>query len=78
MSNDTYFNLYPQLRIPKFYGLPKIHKEGTPLRPIVDSINSVTYQISKKLATILTLLVGNEFHIKTSARFRDQDKQYHH
>ena len=66
MSNDTYFNLYTQLRIPKFYGLPKIHKEGTPLRPIVDSINSVRYQISKKLATILTPLVGNEFHIKNS------------
>ena len=69
MSNDTYFNLYPQLRIPKFYGLPKIHKEGTPLRPIVDSINSVMYQISKKLATILTPLVGNEFHIKNSQDF---------
>ena len=27
---------------PKFYGLPKIHKEDVPLRPIVSSIGSVT------------------------------------
>ena len=72
MSNDPYYNLYPQLRIPKFYGLPKIHKEGTPLRPIVDSINSVTYQISKKLATILSPLVGKEFHIRNSQDFVDK------
>ena len=28
---------------PKFYGLPKIHKPDTPLRPIVPSCGSVTY-----------------------------------
>ena len=56
----------------KIYGLPKIHNEGTPLRPIVDSINSVTYQISKNLASILTPLVGNEFHIKNGQDFVDK------
>ena len=28
MSNDTYFNLYPQLWITKFYGLPKTTRRG--------------------------------------------------
>ena len=28
---------------PKFYGLPKVHKQGMPLRPIVSSIGAVTY-----------------------------------
>ena len=33
-----YKQLYPTSAVPpKFYGLPKIHKAGTPLRPIVSS-----------------------------------------
>ena len=38
---------------PKFYGLPKIHKTGTPLRPIVSSRGSVTYGVAKVLAKVL-------------------------
>ena len=38
---------------PKFYGLPKIHKPDTPLRPIVSSCGSVTYGVAKELAKIL-------------------------
>ena len=44
--------------IPKFYGLPKIHKEGVPLRPIVSSRGAVSYETAKKLARILKPLVG--------------------
>ena len=33
--------------IPRFYGLPKIHKASVPLRPIVSFINSPTYNLSK-------------------------------
>ena len=44
--------------MPKFYGLPKIHKKETPLRPIVSSIGSVSYATSKELARILKPLVG--------------------
>ena len=43
---------------PKFYGLPKIHKPDTPLRPIVSSCGSVTYGVAKELAKILKSLVG--------------------
>ena len=43
---------------PKFYGLPKIHKPDTPLRPIVSSCGSVTYGVAKELAKILKPLVG--------------------
>ena len=38
---------------PKFYGLPKIHKEGIPLRPIVSSIGAASYETAKELAKIL-------------------------
>ena len=32
---------------PRLYGLPKIHKEGAPLRPIVSFVNSPTYNVSR-------------------------------
>ena len=59
----TYRRLYPTgASPPKFYGLPKVHKSGMPLRPIVSSIGSVTYETSKKLSRILMPLVGRSLH----------------
>ena len=44
MNESTYKKIYPtSAGIPKFYGLPKIHKAGVPLRPIVSSRGSVSY-----------------------------------
>ena len=45
--------------IPRIYGLPKIHKAGNPLRPIVSFLTSPTYNLSKHLAKVLGPLVGN-------------------
>ena len=51
MDKATYRRLYPTgATPPKFYGLPKVHKSGMPLRPIVSSIGSVTYQTAKELS----------------------------
>ena len=47
---------------PKFYGLPKIHKPDTPLRPTVSSCGLVTYGVAKELAKILKPLVGKSPH----------------
>ena len=58
---------------PKFYGLPKIHKEGVPLRPIVSSIGAVTYYTSKELSRILKPLVGRSpYHIQNNQDFIQQ------
>ena len=63
MNETTYKRLYPTgAGSPKFYGLPKVHKQGTPLRPIVSSIGAVTYQSSKELSRILKPLVGKSTH----------------
>ncbi|KAK3735298.1 hypothetical protein QZH41_000232 [Actinostola sp. cb2023] len=52
---------------PRLYGVPKIHKVDTPLRPIISYIGSTTYQLSKHLVTILSPLVGNtEQHLRNS------------
>ena len=43
LTTNKYKQLYPTSAVPpKFYGLPKIHKTGTPLRPIVSSRGSIT------------------------------------
>ena len=53
---------------PKFYGLPKIQKPDTPLRPIVSSCGSVTCGVAKELAKILKPLVGKSPHHITSTQ----------
>ena len=68
-------NLYYKIRssagkTPRLYGLPKVHKPGIPLRPIVSFISSPTYQLSKHLANILSPLVGNaSSHVINSFEF---------
>ena len=59
INNITYKRLYPTgAGLPKYYGLPKIQKTGVPLRPIISSRDSATYETTKKLAKILKPLVG--------------------
>ena len=68
--------MYPTGCVPsKFYGLPKIHKPDTPLRPIVSSCGSVTYSVAKELAEILKPLVGKSpHHINSTQDFMEQVK----
>ena len=63
MNDSLYKKLYPTgASSPKFYGLPKVHKEGIPLRPIVSSIGSVSCETAKELSRILKPLVGKTTH----------------
>ena len=60
-----------------FYGLPKIQKPDTPLRPIVSSCGSVTYGVAKELIKILKPLVGKSpHHINSTHDFVEQVKQF--
>ena len=74
LSNQTSKAMYPMGCVPpKFYGLPKIHKLDTPLRPIVSSCGSVTYGVTKELAKILKPLVGKSpHHINSTQDFVEQ------
>lgn len=44
---------------PRIYVALKIHKEGVPIRPIVNTIGGPTYQLEKYLAKKLKPMVGN-------------------
>ena len=66
LKNDGKFPdfLYYKLRstngvCSRIYGLPKLHKTGIPLRPIVSFVNSPTCNLSKHLCEILNPLLKN-------------------
>ena len=51
----------------------KIHKTGTPLRPIVSSRGSITYGVAKELSYIIKPLVGQSpHHLKNTQHFNQQ------
>ena len=67
--------LIPNPIIPRIYGLLKIHKNGAPLRPIVNTIGSPTYNLVKHLAKTLKPLAGNTTsYIKDSTHFIQEIK----
>ena len=51
------------------YGLPKLHKKGVPLRPILSSIGSANYKCSKFLVSVLKNVIDVEFMIRDSFEF---------
>ena len=66
-------SIHPRIRPPgttsppaRFYGLPKIHKANTPVRPIVSACGTSTYQLAKFLTRILKNYCG-----KTTTFVRD-------
>ena len=77
LKDELYRRLYPTgAGSPKFYGLPKIHKPGIPLRLIISSIGTVTYNTAKELARILKPLVGlSKHHIHNTIDFVEQIKE---
>jgi hypothetical protein len=40
-------------RLPRLYGLPKIHNQGDPLRPTLSTTGAPTYPLAKHLAGLL-------------------------
>ena len=43
------------------YGLPKIHKEGTPLRPILAAFKTASYKLAKFIIPFIQPLSQNEY-----------------
>lgn len=60
------------------YGLPKIHKDNIPLRPIVSCINSPTYNLSKFLSDIIYRSIDHsKYNITNSFEFKEFIIQQH-
>ena len=57
--------LYPKYcLVPRIQGLPKIHKQGAPLRPIVNTIGSLNYNLAKYLANLKPLVGKTNSFVK--------------
>ena len=57
-------------RPPMIYGLPKVHNDNIPLRPIVSCIGSPTYHLAKHLVHVIGPLAGQTpSSVKTSGHF---------
>lgn len=54
---------------PRLFGQLKFGEEGHPLRPIVSTINSAAYKMSRFLATILRKSFTPKYGIKNSHQF---------
>ncbi|XP_044761579.1 uncharacterized protein LOC123318874 isoform X2 [Coccinella septempunctata] len=55
---------------PKMYFLPKIHKTGIPLRPVLSFVGSPIYQLSKFVADLLKpIFVKDEHYVRNSFDF---------
>ncbi|XP_059225896.1 uncharacterized protein LOC131997970 [Stomoxys calcitrans] len=60
---------------PRIYGLPKIHKEGTPLRPICSSINAPSYHLCRYIVNILkNITKDSKYNVKDAVDFKAKIK----
>ena len=61
IDNKLYYYLKPtDSPAPRFYGQPKIHKPGVPIRPIVSYSGSPLYNPNKYIVNILKAYVKDE------------------
>jgi hypothetical protein len=72
IDNKTKLELKSDTAVPaRIYGLPKYHKEGNPVRPIVSTLNTASYNLSALLAKILKHMVADsEYNIKNSLELK--------
>ena len=75
LDETTYQDIRPTGAVPaRLYGLPKTHKDGIPIRPIVSCLDTYTYKLAKYLVKILQPLTINEHIVKDSFHFAEEMK----
>ena len=72
ISEEEYKQLFVSGSSPSIlYGLPKVHKTGIPLRPILAAFKAPSYRLSKYLINLLQPLTVNNFTLKNTYEFKD-------
>lgn len=65
-------------QVAKLYGTVKVHKENFPVRPIVSTINSHTYELAKYLDSIIKPHISNRFLLKSTNEFIEKINENSH
>ena len=75
ITNEDYQRIYPtSAATPIMYGLPKVHKDGIPLRIILASTGSFNHECAKWLSDILSPLRFHSTNLKDTFSFIDEVK----
>jgi hypothetical protein len=70
ISNEFYNSVHSSgSQLGKLYGLPKTHKDGCPVRPILSACNTHNFQLAKNLVPILSNLAIGDYTLKNSYEF---------
>jgi len=57
LSEEDYHRMYPtSASTPSLHGLPKTHKPGNPMRPIISAVGSFNHEAAKWLSNVLAPL----------------------
>ena len=56
-------------RLGNLYGLPKVHKIGLPLRPILSACGTHNFNLSQALVPLISFLTNNDYILKNSQDF---------
>ncbi|XP_066984717.1 uncharacterized protein [Macrobrachium rosenbergii] len=64
-------NVYTGASYGILYGLPQIHKESTPSRPIMTSYDIPNYKLAKLLVPLLAPLTSNNHSLNNSTSFKE-------
>ena len=76
LEQEIYDRIWPSAAVtPTLYGLPKIHKEDYPCRPVLASTNCYTYECASWFSEILSPPRQHPTNLKDTFEFVDRMQQ---
>ena len=76
LNGDVYEYLFARGSSPGIlYGLPKIHKVGAPIRPIISCVKTFNYNLAKYLVPFIVQVSKNEYTVENSHAFAEDVKK---
>ena len=82
LTNDYYSeDIVNKLSIPgtgpgKLYGMAKVHKTDTPVRPVCSMINTPEYELAKFLDNLIKPYIPNQYMLFSTKQFLDKLKDF--
>ena len=79
LSKSDQLKIKPIHGLKRGYGIPKLHKDGHPVRPIISSLNSITSGAESYLHTLISpILAECKFSVNSTRTFKERFCQVRH